>query len=145
LIRAFVPDSSFLLAENQLRIESHALLTQLGLIDKLSILAGELSYGQQKVLEIVRIILADPVLFLFDEPAAGLDPSTKQIIVNLILDLKTRNKTVVLIEHDLRFVRRLCDQVVVMNQGMPIYIGTPGGLADDPYVRESYLNKGAYL
>lgn len=145
LIKALVSPSCLFLAEDQLRAECRLLLKQVGLIDKFSTLAGELSYGQQKVLEIIRATIANPVLFLFDEPAAGLDPSMKQTVGSLIRGLKEQRKTVIFIEHDVRFVRDLCDQVVVLDQGTPIFIGNPEALPGDPLVRDRYLSKGAYL
>jgi branched-chain amino acid transport system permease protein len=132
-------------AEEQLRSEGGLLIEQVSLGDKLDALAGELSYGQQKVLEIIRAILANPSLLLFDEPAAGLDLSIKKVVAGLIHDLKEKGKTVVLIEHDLGFVRSICDQVVVLDQGAPIFIGKPEDLAGDPLVKERYLSEGAYM
>jgi ABC-type branched-subunit amino acid transport system ATPase component len=93
LMKALISPSLLALAEDQLHNECRLLLEQVGLIDKFSALAGELSYGQQKVLEIVRAIVTDSVLFLFDEPAAGLDPSIKQIVSSLIRRLKEEKRT----------------------------------------------------
>jgi len=145
LMKTLMSPSRLSSAEYQLRSECRLLLEQVGLIDKFSALAGELSYGQQKVLEIIRAMIANPVLFLFDEPAAGLDPSMKRAVGDLIRGLKEQGRTVILIEHDLGFVRDLCDQVVVLDQGAPIFIGNPEALPGDPLVRDRYLSKGAYL
>lgn len=145
LMKALASPSRLFAAEERLRTECRLLLKRVGLLDKSSALAGELSYGQQKVLEIVRAMVADPELFLLDEPAAGLAPTMKQTVSSLIRGLKERGRTVLLIEHDLRFVRDLCDRVVVLDQGAPIFIGSPEALAEDSLVRERYLGKGAYL
>lgn len=145
LMKTLVSPSRLFSAEARQRAECCVLLEQVGLLDKCSALAGELSYGQQKVLEIVRAMVANPELFLFDEPAAGLAPTMKRTVGGLIHGLKEQGKTVVLIEHDLRFVRDLCDQVVVLDQGAPIFIGSPAALAEDPLVRDRYLSRGAYL
>ena len=145
LMKTLFSLSRNLSAKNQLIAEMRLLLEKVGLVDKLFSMAGELSYGQQKVLEIVRAIVADPILFLFDEPAAGLDSSIKLTVTNLIRGLKERKKTVILIEHDLGFVRDLCDKVVVLDQGAPIFIGSPEDLAGDPHVKDRYLSRGAYL
>jgi ABC-type branched-subunit amino acid transport system ATPase component len=145
LIKTLISYSSNLSLENRLIAEMRQLIEKVGLIDKRFSMAGELSFGQQKVLEIIRAILADPILFLFDEPAAGLDSSIKLTVTNLIRGLKAQKKTVILIEHDLGFVRDLCDEVVVLDQGAPIFIGRPESLAGDPYVKERYLSRGAYL
>ena len=145
LMKALLLPTRLSAAEDQLRAEGCLLLEKVGLIEKFSALAGELSYGQQKVLEIIRTIIANPVLFLFDEPAAGLDPVVKETVCGLIRGLKDQGKTVILIEHDLGFVRGLCDQVVVLDQGAPIFTGSPEALAGDPLVKDRYLSKGAYL
>lgn len=145
LMKALVSPSLLVSAEDQLSAESRLLLKQVGLIDKFSVLAGELSYGQQKILEIIRAILSDSVLFLLDEPAAGLDPSVKKTVISLVRGLKERKRTVILIEHDLGFVLDLCDHVVVLDQGRPIFIGGPKALLGDPLVKDMYISKGAYL
>jgi branched-chain amino acid transport system ATP-binding protein len=145
LIKSLLSLSGNLSVENRFIGKIRPLIEKVGLIDKRYSMAGELSYGQQKVLEIARAIVADPILFLFDEPAAGLDSSVKLNVMNLMRSLKKGEKTVILIEHDLGFVRELCDEVVVLDQGAPIFIGKPESLSGDPRVREKYLSRGAYL
>jgi ABC-type branched-subunit amino acid transport system ATPase component len=146
LIKALLSRSHLFSAEERLRAECDLLLAKVGLLEKSSTPAGELSYGQQKMLEILRTMVANPVLFLFDEPTAGLDPATKETVSGLIRILKEQGRrTVILIEHDLGFVQNLCDQVVVLDQGAPIFTGPPEALAGDPLVKDRYLSKGKYL
>lgn len=127
--------------EDRLRAECHGLLQRVKLETQLGSVAGNLSYGQQKVVEIVRAMSACPVLLLLDEPAAGLDTSMKRVVADLIRHLKKQGKTVILVEHDLGFVLELCEQVVVLDRGSVIFTGNPEDVRLDPHVRERYLSR----
>lgn len=112
-----------------------------GLHGKLQEHAKSLSYGQQKLLEIARALVADPGLLILDEPTAGVNPVMKEKIKGILKKLRDEGKTILLIEHDMRFVMGLCDKVVVLDHGQELAVGKPGEIQKDPRVLEAYLGK----
>ncbi|MBF0154997.1 MAG: ATP-binding cassette domain-containing protein [Magnetococcales bacterium] len=103
-------------------------------------LAGELPYGQQRRLEIVRALCTDPTLLCLDEPAAGLNAMETQALSRMILRLRDHHElTVLLIEHDMNLVMNISDHVVVLNHGEVIAHGSPATIQDHPAVLEAYL------
>src|SRR4029453_7479187 len=109
----------------------------------LSHLEGEparvLSGGQRKLLELARILMADPQAILLDEPAAGVNPTLLELIIERVLDLNARGKSILLIEHNMEMVARLCGRVVVMASGRYLTEGTPAEGARNPAVIDAYL------
>jgi branched-chain amino acid transport system ATP-binding protein len=109
----------------------------------LSALEGEpariLSGGQRKLLELARVLMADPEILLLDEPAAGVNPALLEFIIGRVLELNARGKSILLIEHNMDMVARLCGRVVVMAGGKHLTQGTPVEVARDPSVIEAYL------
>jgi branched-chain amino acid transport system ATP-binding protein len=109
----------------------------------LSALEGEparvLSGGQRKLLELARILMADPEAILLDEPAAGVNPALLELIIDRVLDLNARGKSILLIEHNMEMVSRLCGRVVVMAAGRYLTEGRPADVARNPAVVEAYL------
>jgi branched-chain amino acid transport system ATP-binding protein len=101
--------------------------------------ARVLSGGQRKLLELARILMADPETILLDEPAAGVNPTLLEIIIDRVLDLNARGKSVLLIEHNMEMVARLCGRVVVMAAGRHLAEGPPAEVARNPAVIEAYL------
>ena len=106
-------------------------------------LAKTLSGGQRKLLELARILMADPTTILLDEPAAGVNPTLLEFIVDRIIALNGQGKTILLIEHNMEMVARLCSRVVVMATGRLLTEGTPEDVARNPDVVEAYLGKKA--
>lgn len=106
-------------------------------------LAGEyarnLSGGQQKLLELARVLMADPKLILLDEPGAGVNPSLLVIIMDKLRELNERGITFLIIEHNMDLIMTLCDPVLVMAQGRLILEGPPSVVRSDPQVLEAYL------
>jgi len=101
---------------------------------------GELPYGLQKVLGVGMAVAAQPRLMLMDEPAAGLNPNETNAMGDLVLRLRNeRGITVVLVEHDMKMVMRICDRILVLNHGEPIAIGTPAEIQSDQAVIDAYL------
>lgn len=101
--------------------------------------AGSLSGGQMRLLEIARTLMCGKELFLLDEPTAGVSPKMTQQVSQLIGDLKKEGKTVIIIEHDLPFIRRICDRVIVLDVGQVVLTGTPEDVQKSKELREIYF------
>jgi branched-chain amino acid transport system permease protein len=105
--------------------------------------AGNLPIGRQRILEVARALAADPVLLVLDEPAAGLSRPEKLGLASLLRALRDEGVTVLLVEHDMEFVMRLVDRVVVMNFGSKLIEGAPAMVRADSRVQEAYLGRAA--
>jgi ABC-type branched-subunit amino acid transport system ATPase component len=105
--------------------------------------ATALSGGQKKLLEIGRALMAEPRLVLLDEPTAGVNPTLQNEIGERLLELPRRGISVLLIEHDMGFIARLCDPVIVMAEGRVLTEGTFAAVQTDARVREAYLGRRA--
>ena len=116
------------------------LLAYVGLSGKEEELARNLSYGQQRRLEIARALAIEPKLLLLDEPAAGLNPKETEEMKQFILRLRTdKNTTILLIEHDMKLVMGLSDKITVLNYGEKIADGTPDEIRNNDSVIKAYL------
>ncbi|MDB5847565.1 MAG: high-affinity branched-chain amino acid transport ATP-binding protein [Rhodoferax sp.] len=123
-----------------LAAEAEAVAAFTGLSAVVDNRAGGLSYGQQKILGIGMAMMQLPQLVLMDEPAAGLNPSEKQLVAELIRRMRDeRQMEVLVVEHDMRLIIGICDRILVINQGRPIAIGTPAVIQADPSVIDAYL------
>jgi branched-chain amino acid transport system ATP-binding protein len=105
--------------------------------------AGTLSGGQKKLLELARVLMADPALILLDEPGAGVNPTLMRSLVAAIRELHTRGMTFLLIEHDMDLVTELCDPVIVLAEGRRLVEGPFAEVRRDPRVLEAYLGMPA--
>lgn len=131
---------SFHRGEKRLRREGMELLQQFGLADLHGVPAGSLPYGSQRKLEIVRALATGPSLLLLDEPAAGMNARETDALTTLIQDVHGRfNLTLVVVEHDMSLIMRLCQRIIVLNHGRVIAQGTPSEIRANPRVVEAYL------
>lgn len=118
-----------------------ALLEELQIGHLSGVAAGELSYGDRRRVEIARALASEPRLLLLDEPAAGMNYAEKGRLADLILQIKSAGVTVLLIEHDIDLVSKVCDHIVVLNFGREIAEGSPEEIRRSPAVIEAYLGR----
>lgn len=128
------------------RVEEHAivqhartLLSYVGIDRPHHTLAKNLSYGEQRRLEIARALATDPKLLALDEPAAGMNATETESLKELLLSIRASGITVLLIEHDVKFILGLCDRVAVLDYGKKIAEGVPEKIRCDPAVITAYL------
>jgi len=125
--------------EMQILAEARAQLARVGLAERGHELAGSLPLGTQRVLEIARALAADPVLLVLDEPAAGLRRKEKQALGALCSKLRDDGVTILIVEHDMDFVMKLVDRLVVMTFGTKLAEGSPAAVRGDAQVQAAYL------
>ncbi|WP_313238012.1 ABC transporter ATP-binding protein [Sporosarcina ureae] len=118
---------------------SDEILEVVGLANDKETIAKNLSYGAQRRLEIARALASRPKLILLDEPAAGMNEKETNDLFNLIKKIQTLNITVLLIEHDMPLVMRVCSRIIVLNFGKKIAEGTPSSIQNNKEVIEAYL------
>jgi ABC-type branched-subunit amino acid transport system ATPase component len=121
------------------RRHARELLEFTGIEQYANALAGTLSYGQRKLLELATVLAADPAIVLLDEPAGGVNPSLIQHIAGRIRDLNARGTTFLIVEHNMEFVMGLCHQVTVLDYGTVVAAGPPEIISTDPRVLDAYL------
>lgn len=113
-----------------------------GMQEKAGEIVSSLAYGQQRLVEFARAIAAEPKIILLDEPAAGMNPTEKANLLNLIAKLRANGYTLILIEHDMKLVMNICDSIAVLNHGKIITQGSPEAVRNNPEVITAYLGKG---
>jgi branched-chain amino acid transport system ATP-binding protein len=125
--------------ERDARDNAHELLDFLGIGKHAGSLARNLPYGDQRKLEIARAMASDPGLILLDEPTAGMNPQETRATQETVFKIRERGLSVVVIEHDMRFIFNLCDRVAVLVQGRKLVEGTPAVVQADERVIAAYL------
>ncbi len=128
--------------ERDFKERAEELLLLVGLEDRLEALAGELSYGEQKLLSIARLLATDAEVLLLDEPSSGVDAQMNKVLLDLILRLKGEGKTIIIIEHNMSFVIKVADWVYFMDEGrIPAFGRGPAKeVLDRPGVMAAYIH-----
>jgi len=139
LLAAILRTSSQRKEEMAVMEKAQEIIEFVGLRHRLADDACNLSYGEQRLLEIARALASDPVLLLLDEPAAGMNPSEKMELKDLVLRIRSKGVTVLVVEHDMKFVMNLTDRICVLNYGEELAMGTPTEVQNNPAVVEAYL------
>lgn len=129
--------------ERTARAEAGSELARVGMQERASTRAFNLSYGEQRRVEIARALAAQPKLVLLDEPTAGMNPNEADAVARLVREVTKQGRAVLLIEHNVRLVMQLCDRITVLNFGKVIAKGTPAEVGKDPAVIAAYLGEGA--
>jgi len=131
--------------EQQISEKANGLLEFLNLSDLQNEYSGNLSGGQLKLLELGRALMSDPKVILLDEPAAGVNPTLLEEIIDRIRDIHSQGVTFLIIEHNMELVMRLCSSILVMAEGDILMRGAPEEIRSDPRLIDAFLGGGASL
>ncbi len=129
--------------EKYINTKGMELLASVGLDQYAGMKAANLAYGTQRRLEIARALASDPELLLLDEPAAGMNPKETAELTSFIHDINTGGRTIVVIEHDMKLIMKVCHIITVLNQGVKICEGDAQAVRHNPEVIAAYLGRSA--
>lgn len=125
--------------------KSREIIEMTGLSEYSEVLAGNLAYGIQRRVEIARALASSPDILLLDEPAAGMNPNETRDLMQFLKKLNEGGQTILLIEHDMKFVMNLSHRIIVLNFGEKICEGTPEEVRNNKGVQEAYFGSGALM
>ena len=141
-IEGLLKTSKYRKAEKQAYEKAEDLLKIFDMNNEKDVLAGNLPYGKQRKLEILRALATNPCLLLLDEPAAGMNPKETEDLMNTIRLIRDKfNISILLIEHDMKLVMGVCEKITVLNFGQVLISGTPEEVKNDPEVIKAYLGE----
>ena len=138
---AILRDKGTLAEEAAIEKRAYELLEYVGVAKRANDLAKHLAYGDQRRLEIARALATEPKLLALDEPAAGMNATETQALKRLLEDIRRDGITILLIEHQMDAIARLCDHVIVLAEGRTLIEGTFAALAENPLVQEAYMGR----
>jgi len=130
---------AFACDQRHCREDALRLLEFVGMSARLHVIAGALSYGEQRMLELARALATKPELLLIDEPAAGLNGAEVEVLLDRIRTLRSRGITVIIVEHNMDLVMNVANRIMVMDYGRHLFDGTPAEVQKNPAVIAAYL------
>ena len=128
--------------EAAIREKAMDVLEFVGIAHLADVVASNLPYGQQRLLEVAIALATEPQVVLFDEPAAGLNPEETRMFDNLVCRIRDRDISILMIEHNMRLVMGISDRIICLNYGTLLAEGSPEEVSSNPLVIEAYLGKG---
>lgn len=139
LIKTILRDSEFKKNEKMAVQKAVEQIKFVGMMEKANELTKNLSYGEQRYVELARALVSEPKLILLDEPSAGMNPTESKKLMQLILKIKENGINIIIIEHDMRVIMSICERIIVLDQGKVIACGNPQEIKNHPKVISAYL------